>query len=111
MSFRFETFDNQKFPSFRKPEIAGYFSISGQNRQYSQDLSQLKYYNDAHGKRVNFHLNKGLDRVIRKLPNLDEKIDHLLRWIIDNHRQITANPEQKQWFPLILIHSLVVYLT
>ena len=91
---------SKNFPSFNRPEVVGYFSLSGQEREYSQDLAQLKYYNanDKTKKQVNFNLNDGINQVIRKPANLNEKIDQLLRWIISNYTKIRANPEQNRWF-------------
>ncbi|XP_001605161.1 decapping and exoribonuclease protein [Nasonia vitripennis] len=90
---------NQNFPSFNRPEVVGYFSLNGQEREYSQDLSQLKYYTrNPHSKQeVDFDLNEGLDQVIRKPANLDEKLDHILRWIVNNYRTIRASPELNRW--------------
>ncbi|KAJ8678814.1 hypothetical protein QAD02_014601 [Eretmocerus hayati] len=101
MSFSIENYKNCNFPSFNKPEIVGYFSLNTQSRLYSQDLSQLKYYNGATIRgsktKVNLNLSEGINQVIRKPGNLNEKIDHLLQWITENHETIKASPDQNRW--------------
>lgn len=95
MNFLIQNYENYKFPSFNKPETIGYFSLIGQQREYSQDLSQLKYYNGLPNEKVRFDLNRGIDRVIRKPLDLDEKLNHLLTWIIQNHSRIRSDVENK----------------
>ncbi|XP_058793959.1 decapping and exoribonuclease protein-like [Phymastichus coffea] len=99
MSFYITTFNtNQSFPSFNRPEILGYYSLNEQERLYSEDLSQLKYYNERKKKKkVQFNLNEGIDCVIRKLNDKDERIDHICRWIINNYAKILAEPEEQRW--------------
>lgn len=98
MSFEIKTYIDKNFPSFNKPMIVGYFSLNGQKREYSQDFKQLKYYYDKYKKHVRFDLNEGMKQVIRKLDGLDEKINYLLRWIIDNYKTIKAKPDSNRWF-------------
>lgn len=97
MSFIINRNENNKFPSFNRPEVVGYFSLKGQSREYSEDLSQLKYYDCAKHDKINFNLSEGLEKVIRKPKDLDEKIDFLLRWIINNYQKILASPDKKRW--------------
>lgn len=97
MTFMINRQENRNFPTFTRPEVVGYFSLNNQSRDYSEDLSQLKYYKKPESCKVNFNLSEGLDKVIRKPQNLDEKIDCLLRWIINNHKKILASPDKKRW--------------
>lgn len=97
MSFSIKSDSTRNFPSFNKPEAVGYFSLNGVTRNYSEDLYQLKYFKDINKKQVNFDLNHGLNQVIRKPSNLNEKLDFILRWIINNHKKILDNTEQKKW--------------
>ncbi|XP_014204303.1 decapping and exoribonuclease protein-like [Copidosoma floridanum] len=94
MSFPIRENRSRNFPSFNQPEVVGYFSLTGREREYSQDLVQLKYYYDQYGKQVHFDLDAGINKVVRKPKDLNEKIDFLLRWISNNHGSIRANPGQ-----------------
>ncbi|KAF7993026.1 hypothetical protein HCN44_005807 [Aphidius gifuensis] len=89
---------DDSFPKFTKPKIIGYFSLNSE-RSWSQDAKQLGYYYPLSKlqNKINFDLNQGIDNVIRKASNLDEKIDHLLRWIKLNSDKLTTTPDSKKW--------------
>jgi hypothetical protein len=87
---------NKNFPSFQKPKILGGFSVDG-SRRYCCDRSQLKFFdgkrfkNVSTGKfeKVEWDMNTGMSKVIRKSPACkEENIDHMLRyeiiWILSN---------------------------
>lgn len=88
---------NYQFPKFEKPTIIGHWSLNG-NREYSQDISQLKYLYEPAKNQIGFDLNKGIRNVIRKPSGLNEHIDHLLRWILDNAYKIKADPKFNRWY-------------
>lgn len=106
MSFEVEQHWTETFPRITKPEVVGYFSINGQ-REYLPDLSQLKYINaprNGRGEGVELNLNHGIDKVIRKPESAsEEKINHLLQWIIYNSSQIEAPPGYGRW----LVHAIM----
>jgi hypothetical protein len=63
--------------------VIGYYSI-GPQRDYSGDLSQLKYINIPTNFNVKFNLDDGRTHAIKKDDSYDEKIDNLLRWMLHN---------------------------
>lgn len=75
----------RSFPSFSVPEIIGSFSLN-ENRAYISDTSNCKYLRKKNLERpLNFDLNKGFENVIHKSNECaNEKLDHMLRFIIDN---------------------------
>ncbi|XP_011299955.1 decapping and exoribonuclease protein [Fopius arisanus] len=94
--FRVKNSWNGNFPSFRRPEVIGYWSVNG-SRDVSYDSSQLQYYSPPKTTEVRFDLNRGINSVLRKPEDLDERIDHLLQWIGKNSEKIRANPTTKRW--------------
>lgn len=88
---------DDSFPKFTKPKIIGYFSLDYE-RSWSQDAKQLGYYYPLSKlqNKINFDLNQGIENVIRKDPDRDEKIDHLLRWIKLNPDKLQT-PDTTKW--------------
>lgn len=79
----------QPFPKFSRPQICGVFSVDSQ-RCYRNGMENLKYLNIP--KNINFNLNLGDDKYLEK-PNSskDEKIKHLLAFIMNNRQQVITN--------------------
>jgi RAT1-interacting protein len=86
---------DKKFPFFRRPRIIGSFSVDA-NRKFVPDRSQMRFFcperlkNSAQAgssyKKVNWDLNDGYDKVIRKDESFkkDEGISFMLKWICHN---------------------------
>ena len=86
MSNTFKTKENArggKFPSYTKPRVIGYYSIDC-DRNYCGDLSQLKYIYLPADYNVEFDLDRGRKLAQKKDDSYDEKIDNLLRWMLQN---------------------------
>ncbi|XP_076306012.1 decapping and exoribonuclease protein-like isoform X2 [Tachypleus tridentatus] len=78
----------REFPFFREPQVVGCFSLDS-NRGYCDDNHQLKYLHvPPDESKVNFDLNAGYEKVIKKSFELNEKLDNLLQWIIRNKKKI-----------------------
>ena len=99
MSFEVEQHWTETFPRITKPVVVGYFSINA-HREYSPNLSQLKYFKPPPPRksRIELNLNSGIDKVIRKPESAsNEKINHLLQWIIYNSSKIEAPVGTGRW--------------
>lgn len=72
-----------KFPAYSRPNVIGYYSI-GPQRNYSGDLNQLKYIHLPTNRNVKFNLDDGRTDAAKKDDSYDEKIDNLLRWMLQN---------------------------
>lgn len=104
MTFLINQPRSHEFPSFQRPRILGYLSINGPKngqREYSEDLSQLKYFCSSAMYKTGYDLNKGINKVIRKPPNLNEKLNHILKWILNNLDKVKADPGVEKWFAYI----------
>lgn len=79
--------------SFSRPLPCGYFSVT-QDREYQDSLEQLKYISKKYVEdiqTVDFDLNKDYEQRIPKPDGTDEKLDHILKFIVTNFQQIRAN--------------------
>lgn len=87
-----KTREPSRFPSISQPKIIGSFSVDA-NRQYLSDARNCKYvYKNYRSDRIDYDLNDGIDQVIRKPESAkDEKIDHLLEFIVRNKRSLRRN--------------------
>jgi hypothetical protein len=86
MSTTFKTQDNArggKFPAYSKPRVVGYYSIDC-DRKYCADLSQLQYIHLPADYNVKFDLDRGRRLAQKKDDSYDEKIDNILRWMLQN---------------------------
>lgn len=72
-----------KFPAYSRPNVIGYYSI-GPQRNYSGDLTQLKYIDFPTNRNVKFNLDDGRTLAVKKDDSYDEKIDNILRWMLQN---------------------------
>jgi hypothetical protein len=72
-----------KFPAYSRPNVTGYYSIDSK-RNYRGDLSQLKYIRFPTNHNVEFNLDYGRTQAVKKDDSYDEKIDSLLRWMLQN---------------------------
>ncbi|KAJ8872071.1 hypothetical protein PR048_025672 [Dryococelus australis] len=71
--------------SFQGIEVLGNFSVDGK-RNFQADLSQLKYVKvPPHTGNVRYDLNYRLRDVIKKSEEV-EKLDNLLKWILNDKR-------------------------
>lgn len=71
------------FPAYSRPRVIGYFSIDC-DRKYCGDLSRLKYIHLPTDFNVKFDLDRGRTLAQKKDDSYDEKIDNLLRWLLQN---------------------------
>jgi len=71
------------FPAYSKPRVIGYYSVDC-DRKYCGDLSQLKYIHLPSDYNVKFDLDRGRTLAQKKDDSYDEKIDNLLRWMLQN---------------------------
>lgn len=80
-------FNPQKFPNFKLPKIIGYFSLD-KDRNFVPNASNLKYIRMPNNKRIQYDLNLGYENVQHKPDGLNEKINHLLRFIVQNKKKL-----------------------
>jgi hypothetical protein len=71
------------FPSYNKPHVIGCFSLDSESN-YSGDFRLLKYIRFPANSDVKFNLDLGREHALRKDDNYDEKLDNLLRWMLEN---------------------------
>ncbi|KYN09665.1 Protein Dom3Z [Trachymyrmex cornetzi] len=87
-------------------DLIGHFSIDG-NSEYHDDLSQLKYYiSPLNPNNVNFDLNKNFKSTQHK-PISHIKLDHILKWISHNFRQLEKplSVQEERWLDFDFICS------
>ncbi|XP_017540602.1 decapping and exoribonuclease protein [Pygocentrus nattereri] len=71
------------FPVYKQPVEVGCFSLDSE-RNFFSDSRQLRYYSDP-GKSPKLNLRDGHhDRFIKRDESVKERLDHLLRWILEN---------------------------
>jgi hypothetical protein len=71
------------FPAYSKPRVIGYYSLDSDSN-YCGDLSQLKYIHLPANYNVKFDLDHGRKLAQKKYDSYDEKVDNLLRWMLQN---------------------------
>jgi hypothetical protein len=108
-SSTFKTKENASggnFPAYSRPRVIGYYGVDC-DRKYCGDLSRLKYIHLPTDFNVKFDLDRGRTLAQKKDDSCDEKIDNLLRWMLQN-----SNGED--WYvlkPSIGIFGMMNYLT
>lgn len=78
------------FPFYRRPSELGCFSLDAQ-RQYHGDARALRYYSPppANGPGPDFDLRDGYpDRYQPRDEEVRERLDHLLRWVLEHRNQL-----------------------
>ena len=78
------------FPFYRRPSELGCFSLDTQ-RQYHGDARALRYYSPppTNGQSPNFDLRDGYpDRYQTRDEEVQERLDHLLRWLLEDRGQL-----------------------
>lgn len=104
MSINFDThlrpnhrnFDrNGRRKKISKPHILGYFSVD-ENRTFHPDQSNCKYLKlPPSNQPIQFDLNEGYELVKHKPESAhDEKLDHILKFILLNLKRLKAHPER-----------------
>ncbi|GLV41797.1 Rat1 Interacting Protein 1 [Carabus blaptoides fortunei] len=94
-----EEIDPKNTASFEKPSVCGYFSIDS-DRKYVSDMSNLMYYyprfKESENHRLELDLNVGMKNVVRKPEELNEKLDHMLYFLLTNANKLinTDNPNK-----------------
>lgn len=79
----------RNFPRFTCPLLEGAFSVDA-NRNYQHGFQNLKYLKIPQN--VRFDLNQGDEKYVPKPPSADdEKLDHILNYIMDHKDQATKN--------------------
>lgn len=80
------------FPFYRRPAEVGRFSLDAQ-RCYHGDARQLRYYAPppTEGPCPGFDLRDGYrDRYVRRDDGVHEGLEHLLRWVVQNRKQLQS---------------------
>lgn len=80
------------FPFYRRPSELGCFSLDAQ-RQYHGDARALRYYSpppiNGPGPGPDFDLRDGYpDRYHPRDEEVKERLDHLLRWLLEHRHQL-----------------------
>ncbi|CAI5768107.1 Decapping nuclease [Podarcis lilfordi] len=78
------------FPFYRRPAQLGHFSLDAQ-RCYHGDARRLRYYAPppVEGPSPGFDLRDGYrDRYVKQDETVREGLEHLLRWITQNRKQL-----------------------
>lgn len=94
-----EDIDPKNTASFEKPSVCGYFSIDS-DRKYVSDMSNMMYYyprfKESENHRLELDLNVGMKNVVRKPDGLDEKLDHMLNFLLKNANKVANidNPKK-----------------
>lgn len=98
--FSFPVFPHSRydaaFPNFSEPREVGQFSLDASEdgeRNVYNDSRKLKFYIPKDDKKVNFDLRRGYEKFIRKDDDIKERLDNLLRWVLMNKEQFTANED------------------
>ncbi|XP_053685218.1 decapping nuclease DXO homolog [Sabethes cyaneus] len=91
----------RSFPAITQPKIVGFFSV-GTERQYIPTADNLKYLNlpkpEANGC-LRIDLNKGFEiRIPKPTSAKQERIDHLLRFMVHNGMNVTEGNSTKPDF-------------
>lgn len=85
----------KSFPSFSVPKIIGSFSLDA-NRSYISDARNCKYLRKPNQSPLHLDLNEGYEHAVHKTNHSDdEKLDHILRFILKNK----SNLEDSIVFP------------
>lgn len=82
------------FPFYRRPSELGCFSLDSQ-RQYHGDARALRYYSPPpiNGPGPDFDLRDGYpDRYQPRDEEVRERLDHLLRWVLEHRNQLEGGP-------------------
>nr|6WUF_A Chain A, Decapping and exoribonuclease protein [Mus musculus]6WUK_A Chain A, Decapping and exoribonuclease protein [Mus musculus] len=82
------------FPFYRRPSELGCFSLDAQ-RQYHGDARALRYYSPPpiNGPGPDFDLRDGYpDRYQPRDEEVQERLDHLLRWVLEHRNQLEGGP-------------------
>lgn len=86
-----------EFPHFAQPSEVGQFSLDqtsfGKGRIYN-DARKLKFYLPPKDtRRCNFDLGKGYKQFIKKDEDIKERLDNLLKWILENKELFPLNED------------------
>lgn len=83
--------------NYREPFLLGSFSVDG-SRKFVNDDSQLQYLVEYKGgDDTHFDLNVGFEKTIFKRNDKSEKIDHLLKWVMNNKMKVRQLPGQTKF--------------
>lgn len=78
---------NKPFPKLSRPKIIGYLSLDSE-RHYQADTRQLKFAKCVESKSVSYDLNLQIEKTKRKREGLNEKIIHLLQFLMDQEKRL-----------------------
>lgn len=85
---------DKSFPYFRQPTEVGSFSLDEQ-RIFHHNRSQLKNYHPPRNVECcQFDLNHGYSQMIKKDESVKEKIDNMLKWIMENKDRFTIKKDK-----------------
>lgn len=82
------SFTRKNFPYFAKPKLIGYYSVGAQ-RNFTNDISLLKYINKIPVGRVNFDLNYNMTSVLKNTEG-EEKIKFFLEYFKDHKEALNV---------------------
>ncbi|XP_051570404.1 decapping and exoribonuclease protein [Myxocyprinus asiaticus] len=83
----------RNFPLYKQPVEVGFFSLDSK-RNFFNDQRQLRYYVQPK-KSPEFNLRDGYtNRFIKRDDGVKEKLDHILKWILENRDQIQIRDSQ-----------------
>ena len=79
----------REFPVYKQPVEVGFFSLD-LKRNFFNDSRQLRYYVDP-GRNPQLNLRDGYrDRYVKRNDGVKEKLDHILRWILENRAKLSS---------------------
>lgn len=79
------------FPVYKQPVEVGSFSLDSQ-RRFFNDSRQMKYYVEP-DRSPRFDLRDGYrDRYVKRDESVKERLDHLLRWLLENRPAVSSRP-------------------
>ena len=88
-------FKNQS--RYQKPKEIGYYSVD-LNRKICHDKSQLRYYINSESIKVDnvcFNLMDGYEKKIFIDFDVNELLDHILKWILEHKDSFADHPRSK----------------
>lgn len=94
-------------PYLSKPYIVGYMSVD-HVREYHSDLSQLKFLNSIPRGTISLDLNHNIDKAVKRTTDdNDEKINLLLKFLLDQNKQLSDVWPDVEWVFITYRRTLI----
>lgn len=78
------------FPVYKQPVEVGSFSLDSE-RRFFNDGRQMRYYTQP-DRSPSFDLRDGYrDRYVKRNDSVKERLDHLLRWVLENRSAVSSS--------------------